>query len=261
MRALVTGAGRRLGRAMALRLARRGFDVAVHHATSGDEARAVAAEIEATGRRATALGADLLDEEATAALLPRAAGALGGPVTCLVNNASAFERDSLATATRESWDRHMGLHLRAPFRLIQAMAAQGLEPARDADGEPSAAGLVVNMADEKALRLAPDFLTYTLSKMALWDLTRLAAQALAPAIRVNAIGPGATLRAPRQSEAHFARMRADAPLGRGADAQDVCATLDYLLGARAVTGQMIAVDGGQHLAWTEPRPVPRPPEG
>lgn len=235
---------------MAVHLAARGHDVALHHAAS-DPAVAVA-EIEAAGRRAVALRADLTVEAETAALLPRAAEALGGPVTCLVNGASAFERDDLATATRASWDAHMALHLRAPFVLMQAMAAQGPAPADD--GEPLAAGLVVNMLDEKVLRLAPDFLTYTLSKMALWDLTRLAAQAMAPAIRVNAIAPGATLRAPRQREAHFAAMRAATPLGRGADPADICAALSYLLDASAVTGQAIAVDGGQHLAWVEPGP-------
>ena len=251
MRALVTGAGRRIGRAMALHLAARGFAVAVHYGSSGDDAREVVAAIEARGGRAAALGADLREEGAAAGLLPRAARALGGPVTCLVNNASGFERDRLATATREGWDLHMGLHLRAPFVLTQAMAAQGLEPGRDEAGEPVGAGLVVNMSDQKVLAPTPDFLTYTLSKMALWDLTRLAAQALAPAIRVNAIGPGPTMRAPRQSEAHFARMRATTPLGRGAGAEDVCAALSYLLDAPAVTGQLICVDGGQHLAPAE----------
>ena len=251
MRALVTGAGRRIGRAMALHLAARGFAVAVHYGSSGDDAREVVAAIEARGGRAAALGADLREEGAAAGLLPRAARALGGPVTCLVNNASGFERDRLATATREGWDLHMGLHLRAPFVLTQAMAAQGLEPGRDGAGEPVAAGLVVNLSDAKVLQPTPDFLTYTLSKMALWDLTRLAAQALAPAIRVNAIAPGPTMRAPRQSEAHFARMREATPLGRGADAQDVCAALSYLLDAPSVTGQLICVDGGQHLARAE----------
>ena len=248
MRALVTGAARRLGAAMAVHLAGRGFDVAVHHASS--DPGGVVAEIEAAGRRAAPLRADLTDEGEAAALLPRAAEALGGPVTCLVAGASIFDRDDLATATRASWDRHMAIHLRAPFVLMQAMAAQGLEPG--GEGEPVAAGLVVTMIDEKALRLAPDFLTYTLSKMALWDLTRLAAQAMAPAIRVNAIAPGPTLKAPRQREAHFAAMRAATPLGRGADPSDICAALSYLLDARGVTGQAIAVDGGQHLAWAEP---------
>lgn len=229
---------------MAAHLAARGFDVAVHHATSGPEA--TVAEVEATGRRAVPLKADLTREEEAAALLPRAAEALGGPVTCLVNGASVFDRDDLASATRGSWDRHMAVHLRAPFVLMQAMAAQGSE----------AGGLVVNMIDEKALRLAPDFLTYTLSKMALWDLTRLAAQAMAPAIRVNAIAPGPTIRAPRQREAHFAAMRSGTPLGLGPEPADICAALSYLLDAGVVTGQAIAVDGGQHLAWVEPPTVP-----
>ncbi len=236
---------------MALHLAGRGFAVAVHHGSSEEEAREVAGLVEAGGGRAVALGADLLDEDAACALLPRAACALGGPITCLVNNASGFRRDALASATREGWDLHIGLHLRAPFLLAQAMAAQGLEPTSDEAGEPVAPGLVVNMADQKVLAPTPDFLTYTLSKMALWDLTRLAAQALAPAIRVNAIGPGPTMRAPRQSEAHFAAMRAATPLGRGAGAEDVCAALSYLLDAPSVTGQLICVDGGQHLARAE----------
>ena len=245
----MTGAARRLGRAMALHLAARGLAVAVHHGASGDEAREVVRLIEGRGGRAAALGADLADEGAARGLLPRAAEALGGPVTCLVNNASGFERDRLATATRAGWDLHMGLHLRAPFLLMQAMGAQGLEPGRDAAGEPVAAGLVVNMVDRKVLAPTPDFMTYTLSKMALWDLTRLAAQALAPAIRVNAVGPGPTVRAPRQSERHFAAMRAATPLGRGASPEEVCAALSYLLGAPSVTGQLICVDGGGHLAW------------
>ena len=247
----MTGAGRRIGRAMALHLAGRGFAVAVHHGASEDAAREVVGLVEGGGGRAAALGADLTDPDAAEALLPRAARALGGPVTCLVNNASGFERDRLLTATREGWDLHMGLHLRAPFLLTRAMGAQGLEPGRDEAGEPVAAGLVVNMTDQKVLAPTPDFLTYTLSKMALWDLTRLAAQALAPAIRVNAIGPGPTMRAPRQSEAHFAAMRAATPLGRGAGAQEVCAALSFLLDAPSVTGQLVCVDGGQHLATAD----------
>ena len=232
---------------MALHLAGRGLDVAVHFATSENDAAETAAGIERAGRRSAVLRANLAEEDEAAALLPRAAEALGGPVTCLVNSASAFERDDVATVTRATWDRHMALHLRAPFVLAQAMAAQGLGA-----GE----GLVVNMLDEKALRVAPGFLSYTLSKMALWDLTRLLAQALAPAIRVNAIAPGPTIRAPRQREAHFEAMRAATPLGLGPDPEDVCAALSYLLDARAVTGQAIAVDGGQHLAWVEPPSVP-----
>jgi len=251
-RALVTGAGRRLGRAMALELARSGWDVAVHYATAAGGAEEVVAEIAAMGRRAVALGADLLDETEVEALVPRAVEALGGPILTLVNNASIFEHDRIETATRESWDRHMESNLRAPFVLTRALAAQVPEPLIDAGGEPVAQGLVVNMIDQRVRKLTPEFASYTIAKMGLWALTRTAAQGLAPKVRVNAIGPGPTLRGHRQSDAHFRRQRQATILGRGADPADVCAALGYLLGARAVTGQMICIDGGQHLAWLTP---------
>ncbi|MFY0308878.1 SDR family oxidoreductase [Leisingera sp. D0M16] len=252
MRALVTGAGRRLGRAMALELAARGHDVAVHYATSAQDAEDTAGEIRAMGRQTAVLQADLLDEAEAQALLPRAAAALGGPVTCLVNNASVFEHDTLASATRDSWDRHLNSNLRAPFVLLQAMAAQDVPLERDASGEPRAWGLAVNMIDQRVRKLTPEFMSYTLAKSALWTLTRTAAQALAPQIRVNAIGPGPTLQGPRQSEGQFARQRQATILQRGADAEDITAALAYLLQAKAVTGQMICVDGGQHLGWQTP---------
>ncbi|MBZ0123538.1 MAG: SDR family oxidoreductase [Roseovarius sp.] len=251
-RALVTGAGRRLGRAMALELARQGYDVAVHHASSAEAAAGVVAEIRALGRGAVALGADLLDEAQVQTLLPRAARALGGPVLVLVNNASIFEHDRIDSATRESWDRHMESNLRAPFVLTQALAAQMPEPDLDEDGEPVARGLVVNMIDQRVRKLTPEFMSYTIAKMGLWALTRTAAQALAPRIRVNAIGPGPTLQGHRQSDEHFRRQRRATVLERGAGPGDVTAALAYLLGARAVTGQLICVDGGQHLAWMTP---------
>ncbi|MCB1363752.1 MAG: SDR family oxidoreductase [Rhodobacteraceae bacterium] len=249
---LVTGAGSRLGRAMALYLAGRGFDVAVHFATSADGAEQTAADIRALGRRAVTLRADLLDEAQTRSLFADAALALGGPVTCLVNNASIFEYDTLASATRTSWDRHMESNLRAPFVLMQAMAAQGLAPVEDGAGEPVATGLVVNMIDQRVRKLTPEFMSYTLAKMGLWTLTRTGAQALAPAIRVNAIGPGPTLRGHRQSEAHFAAQRAHTISGRGSNPEDITAALGYFLDAPAVTGQLLCVDGGQHLAWQTP---------
>ena len=249
---LVTGAGMRLGRAMALYMAQRGYDVAVHYASSRDGAEATAAEIRALGRRAVTLPADLLHEEHTAELLPQAAEALGGPITCLINNASIFEYDTVSTATRDSWDRHMESNLRAPFVLTQAMAAQGLEPVPDAAGEPVAAGLIVNMIDQRVRKLTPEFMTYTIAKMGLWAMTRTTAQALAPAIRVNAIGPGPTLQGHRQSGAHFAAQRANTVSGRGANAADITAALGYFLDAPAVTGQLLCVDGGQHLGWQTP---------
>jgi NAD(P)-dependent dehydrogenase (short-subunit alcohol dehydrogenase family) len=249
--ALVTGAGRRLGRAMALYLAQRGYDVAVHYAGSADEAAGVVQEIRAMGRRSVALQADLLDEAATQALLPRASEALG-PLTVLVNNASVFEYDTIRTATRTSWDRHMDSNLRAPFVLSQAFAAQAPEAATDDAGEPLAQALIVNMIDQRVRKLTPEFMSYTIAKMALWALTQTAAQALAPAIRVNAIGPGPTLIGGRQSAGHFARQRANTVLKRGANPQDIVAALGYFLDAPAVTGQLLCVDGGQHLGWQTP---------
>jgi len=250
--ALVTGAGVRLGRAMALALAEDGFDVAVHYAGSEAAARAVVDEIRAMGRKTVALQADLLDEDASHALLPRAAEGLGRPIGVLVNNASIFDYDNLAGATRESWDRNIGSNLRAPFILTQALAAQVPDPINDHRGEPVAQGLVVNMIDQRVRKLTPEFMSYTLAKSALWTLTRTAAQALAPRVRVNAIGPGPTLIAERQSEAHFAAQREATILQRGANLPDITGALRYFLSASAVTGQLLCVDGGQHLAWQTP---------
>jgi NAD(P)-dependent dehydrogenase (short-subunit alcohol dehydrogenase family) len=248
-RALVTGGARRLGRAMALHLAGRGFDVAVHYASSAQEAAEVVAEIRALGRKAAALQADLLAQDQAEALVGRAAESLGGPLTVLVNNASIFEHDTIATATPESWDRHIGSNLRAPFFLTQHFAAQAPEPGADPSGEPLASALVVNIVDQRVRKLTPEFMTYTIAKMGLWAFTQTAAQALAPAIRVNAIGPGPTLKGARQSDHHFACQRASTPLERGANPADICAALDYFLTAPSVTGQLICIDGGQHLAW------------
>ena len=252
MRALVTGAGKRLGREMALYLARRGYDVAVHYAASRKEAEEVVKEITAMGRRACALRADLLIESQVEKLVPMAVQGLGGPLTVLVNNASIFEYDTLRTASRKSWDRHLESNLRAPFVLTQAFAAQAPAAGLDAAGEPVASGLVINMIDQRVHKLTPEFMTYTIAKMGLWALTRTAAQALAPQIRVNAIGPGPTLQGARQSDSHFARQRAATVLGRGANPADITAALGFFLDSQAVTGQMIAVDGGQHLGWQTP---------
>ena len=240
--ALVTGAAHRIGRAVALDLAAQGFDVAIHYNRSRDAAAALAAEIERGGRRAALLDADLSVENHTAALIGRAAAALG-PVGCLVNNASRFDLDVWDTATRESWDTHMETNLRAPFLLSQEMARSLPE---------SAAGVIVNLIDQRVWNLTPYFLTYTLSKTGLWTLTQTLALALAPRIRVNAIGPGPTLRSERQSEAQF-RMQWDAtPLQHGATPEEIAAGVRFILAAPAMTGQMIALDGGEHLGWAQP---------
>ena len=249
--ALVTGAGKRLGRAMALYLAGRGHDVALHYATSAAEAEAVAAEIRAMGRRAVALQADLLDEAQVETLVLRAAADLG-PLTVLVNNASIFEYDRIDTATRLGWDRHMESNLRAPFVLSQGFARQCPAAVPDASGEPRAQGLIVNLIDQRIWKPTPEFSTYTIAKMGLWALTRTAAQGLAPHIRVNAIGPGPTLQGARQTADHFARQRAATILNRGANPEDIVAALGFFLDSPAVTGQMIAGGGGQHLGWRTP---------
>jgi NAD(P)-dependent dehydrogenase (short-subunit alcohol dehydrogenase family) len=251
-RALVTGAGIRVGRGIALFLAGQGYDVAVHYASSDGPANEVVAEIAAMGRKAVALQADLLDEDATQGLVGRAVEALGGPLTVLVNNASIFEYDNIETATLDTWNKHIGSNLRAPFVLTQNFAAQALDPATDAMGEPVAQAMVLNMIDMRVHKLTPEFTTYTIAKMGLWAFTRTAAQGLAPKVRVNGIGPGPTLQGGRQSAEHFAAQRAATILQRGANVDDITAAVGYFLNAPAVTGQMLNVDGGQHLAWETP---------
>ena len=250
--ALVTGGGQRLGAALVRTLVARGSDVAIHCHASRDAAEALAAEAVAAGVRAVVLEADLLDREATARLVPDAVAALGRPLTVLVNNASIFEYDTIATATAESWDRHIGSNLRAPFELIQAFAAQAPRAVADAQGEPVAQASVVNMIDQRVLKLTPEFATYTIAKMGLWALTRTAAQGLAPDVRVNAIGPGPTLRGARQTEGHFAAQRAATVLGRGASPEEIGRALEFILASPGLTGQLIAIDGGQHLGWRTP---------
>jgi NAD(P)-dependent dehydrogenase (short-subunit alcohol dehydrogenase family) len=242
--ALVTGAGKRIGRAIALALADAGYDVAVHYRGSRSDADAVVAAIIAKGRRAIALAGDLARESETLALLPAATNALG-PVTCLVNNASLFERDEALTVTRESWDAHLETNLRAPFVLMQEFAR--VLP-------PTASGAIVNVLDERVWNLTPHFVSYTLSKAGLWTLTQAMAMALAPRIRVNAIGPGPTLPSPRQSEDQFRRQSQSVPLQRGATPEEIAAAVCFVVAAGAMTGQMIALDGGQHLGWAQPGP-------
>ncbi|QXT40326.1 SDR family oxidoreductase [Gymnodinialimonas ceratoperidinii] len=251
MTALITGAAKRLGRAMALELAAQGHDVAIHYNGSAEAAEATAEEARAFGVKAIALQADLLDEATLQGLMPRVIDALG-PVEVLVNNASVFDYDNLRSATRETWDAHMMSNLRAPFVLTQALAGQLPEAETDEGGEPVARGLVVNMVDQRVRKLTPEFMTYTLAKAALWTFTQTAAQALAPRCRVNAIGPGPTMQGARQSDAHFAAQRAATVLERGAGPEDVVHALRYFLGAKTVTGQLICTDGGQHLGWKTP---------
>jgi NAD(P)-dependent dehydrogenase (short-subunit alcohol dehydrogenase family) len=237
---LVTGAGKRLGRAIALTLARVGFDVAVHFRSSKADADAVAAEIKALGRRAALVDGELSKEADVAGIVPRAVSALG-PLTALVNSASVFEDDRIDNVTRASWDKHLDTNLRAPLVLSQAFAAQ--LPA-------GASGGIVNLIDQQVLNLTPQFLSYTVSKAALWTLTQTLAQALAPRIRVNAVAPGPSLKAERQSQANFDAHVKATLLQRPSLPEDIAGAVAYLLSAPAVTGQMIVVDSGQHLGWS-----------
>jgi len=240
--ALVTGAAHRIGRAIALDLADQGFDLAIHYNRSGEAAEELAVVIRALGRRAVTLAADLGREDETISLMERAAKSLG-PIGCLVNNASRFEFDDWNKATRENWDIHMETNLRAPFILSQNLA-------RALPGE--AEGVIVNLLDQRVWNLSPYFVTYTLSKAALWTLTQTLAMALAPRVRVNAIGPGPTLKSQRQNETHF-QMQWDAtPLQQGATPEEIAAGVRFILAARSMTGQMIALDGGEHLGWAQP---------
>ena len=240
--AVVTGAALRIGRAIALDLARQGWRVAITYNSSADAAAATLRGIEATGVRGAAIRADLADEAQVEAVIPQAAAALG-PVSLLVNNASAFRPDTVATMTRASWDEHIEANLRAPLVLIQAMARQ--LPA----GWP---GNVINMLDQRVWNPTPYFLSYTVAKMGLWTLTRTLAQALAPKIRVNGIGPGPTLKSDRQTEDQFARQWDAVPLRRATTPQEICDAIRFILSAPSMTGQMVALDGGEHMGWAQP---------
>jgi NAD(P)-dependent dehydrogenase (short-subunit alcohol dehydrogenase family) len=236
--ALVTGAARRIGKAIALALAADGWHVALHYNGSRDAAEQLAADIRALGRQAFTLGADLSQSAEARGLVPRCTSGLGAP-SCLVNNASLFLDDSLASLEDESWQAHINVNLRAPVLLAQSMAAHL---------PPGAKGHVVNIIAQRVLRPAPGFFSYSASKAGLWWVTRTMAQALAPAIRVNAIAPGPVLRSIHQSREEFEAEQGATLLRHGAAPEDIATAVRFLLETPSITGQMICVDGGQHLA-------------
>jgi NAD(P)-dependent dehydrogenase (short-subunit alcohol dehydrogenase family) len=240
--ALVTGAGKRIGSDIARRLAREGWGLALLAHASSEGARALAAEIVAGGGEAHAFSVDLADPEAGAAAFAEIAAALG-PIELLVNNAAMFEADSIGALDLFLWRRQFAIDLEAPVFLAGAFAA-----ALPGDRE----GAIVNIIDQRVLRLTPQYLSYTLAKAALWTATQTLAQALAPRIRVNAIGPGPTYPSAKQGEAGLAREAAGALLGRPIRGEEIADAVAYLAGARNVTGQLICVDAGQHLAWRTP---------
>lgn len=235
--ALITGAGRRIGRAIAMSLAANGWHVGVHYFRSANVAEALVYEIQSSGGRAVAIGADLSARGASSRLIEVAREHLG-PLSCLVNNASVFERDTVSTATRSTWDQHMDVNLRAPFELSQAFVHQ-LPDTVEAN--------IINIIDQRVWNLTPDFTTYTLSKVGLWGLTQILARALAPQVRVNGVGPGPTLQSAHQSEEAFANEWSSMPLKRQVSPEEIAAAVRFILDAPGMTGQMIAIDSGQHM--------------
>jgi len=236
--ALITGAGRRIGRAIALSVSRAGYAVMLHANRSRAQAEKLAAEIEGGGGRAAVVLADLVEPEAVHGLIPAAAAF--GPLTLLVNNAAEFEPDEIASLNRARFERSMAINLAAPLFLAQGFARQA-----PTGGDAS----IVNLIDQRVFKPTPKFFSYTLSKSALHAATITLAQALAPTLRVNAVAPGPTLPSPRQTDAQFAAQAAELPLMRGPSPEDIAAAVVYLAQAQSVTGVTIAVDGGQHLSW------------
>jgi NAD(P)-dependent dehydrogenase (short-subunit alcohol dehydrogenase family) len=240
--ALVTGAGKRIGAAIASDLAAHNFAVAIHANRSMGEAEALAAAIRARGGKAVVINGDLTDADSTARIIGQANVALG-PLSLLVNNASIFQDDSAGDFDVAVFERHFAIHVRAPSILTRDFAAQLPE------GEP---GLVVNMVDQRVWAPNPRFYSYTLSKAALWMATQTLAQAYAPTLRVNAIGPGPTVKGARQTDDDFAAQVKGLILKAGPRLEDFGRCIRFLFDTPSITGQMIALDGGQHLAWQTP---------
>jgi NAD(P)-dependent dehydrogenase (short-subunit alcohol dehydrogenase family) len=241
--ALITGAGQRIGRTLALDFAAWGWKVGLHCHTSRPETEQLAAEIKAGGGTAAVLAADLTIAGAVEALIPKCADALGASPSCLVNNAAMFVYDEITMLTPALWDAQLAVNLRAPALLAKAFAAH--LPA-------GTNGNIINMIDQRVWKPTPHYFSYATSKAGLWSMTRMLAQALAPRIRVNAIGPGPALRNANQTEAEFRAQCEATLLGRGTTPQEIAAAVRFILDAPAMTGQMIALDGGQHLAWETP---------
>lgn len=240
--ALVTGGSKRIGRAIVERLVAEGFAVAVHYGRSREDAEALVASINDGGGRACAIQADLGDAQAVTRIVPEAQATLG-PVTLLVNNASEFEPDAIGEMDVMRWNRQFSVNLRAPVFLAEAFAAQ-----LPADAE----GLIVNLIDQRVWKPTPHFISYQLTKSALLTATQTLAQALAPRIRVNGIGPGPTLSNTRQGNEDFKKQTEAVLLERGPSLEEIAETVIFFLRARSMTGQMVALDGGQHLAWQTP---------
>ncbi len=236
---LITGASARIGRHLAESLAADGWTVIIHYNRSEDQARSLASHINKNGGKAFAIGANLAVPAERDTLISRAAKMIEAPITALINNASTFDDDRADNFSRASYDHHMDINLYAPIHLSQDFAAQLPENKN---------GAIINMIDQRVLRPDPTYFTYAISKSALFAATKTLAQSLAPRIRVNGIGPGPTLQNKAQSQEEFTDEAASTLLGKGSPPETLLQGVRYLLAAQAVTGQMIAIDGGQHLA-------------
>ena len=247
---LVTGGGQRIGRAICLAMAKNGWQVAVHYNNSLVEANNVVNEITDSGNIALAVQADLMDEEAASSLISNISDKLS-PVTAVINNASVFDSDTVESVTKDSWDRHFAINLRAPFLLTQS-----LEKNLNKDQN----GNIINILDQRVENLTPYFTSYTVSKSALWTLTKTTAAALAPNIRVNAIGPGPTLPSMRQSQSQFEKQVSLTPLAVQVKLEEICRAVKFILATRSMTGQLLSIDSGQHLGWAQPGQPDSPEE-
>ena len=247
--ALITGGTQRIGRSISKSLAQNGYDILVHYYSDMKGADEVVEYARSLGVQAHSIQANLLNDNHILDIVPKSKKLIGKPLTLLVNNASIFEYDTIETATLESWDRHFGTNLKAPFFLTQAFSKQAPEPVKDERNELVSQAQIINVIDQRVVNISPFFSTYTIAKMALWSFTQTAAQEMAPRVRVNGIGPGPTLKAADQSQDSFLQQRQNTVLKRGSNVEDILSCLWFFLENRGVTGQLICADGGQSLEW------------
>ena len=247
--ALITGGAKRIGKAIALFLAESGYDIVIHYSQSKKEAEELVIKLKSLGVEAFCIKANLLKDFEISTLVDKSIKLIGKPLDLLINNASIFENDTLTSLTLESWDRHLFTNLKAPVFLSKEFSKQAPDNSKDENNEILASSNIINIIDQKVLNLNPKFFSYTLAKSSLLNFTKLSAQELGPKIRVNAIGPGPILKASHQSEEQFQNQRKSTLLRRGSDVKEICRTILYILSSPGLTGQLITLDGGEHLNW------------
>ena len=247
--ALITGGAKRIGKAIALFLAESGYDIVIHYSQSKKEAEELVIKLKSLGVEAFCIKANLLKDFEISTLVDKSIKLIGKPLDLLINNASIFENDTLTSLTLESWDRHLFTNLKAPVFLSKEFSKQAPDNSKDENNEILASSNIINIIDQKVLNLNPKFFSYTLAKSSLLNFTKLSAQELGPKIRVNAIGPGPILKASHQSEEQFQNQRKSTLLRRGSDVKEICRTILYILSSPGLTGQLITLDGGEHLTW------------